>query len=84
MKINGKKPGEFITQKGEPMIYGITILNKAPNKMAANAFIDFLLSKDKGMAIMEETGQPSVIPSSSETYDNIPEKWMKFVEPESK
>lgn len=84
VKINGEKPGEFITQKGEPMIYGITILNKAPNKKAANAFIDFLLSKDKGMAIMEENGQPSVIPSFSETYDNIPEKWMKFAEPESK
>ncbi len=32
LKINGKKPGEFITKKGKPMVYGITVLKNAPNR----------------------------------------------------
>jgi len=79
VKINGKKPGEFITQKGEPMVYGITILKNAPNKKAAFAFVDFLLS-EKGMKIMEENGQPSLIPSKSNTYKNIPLELKKYAE----
>ena len=77
VKINGKKPGEFITQKGEPMVYGITILKNAPNKKAAYTFVDFLLSK-KGMKIMEENGQPSLIPSESNTYKSIPLELKKY------
>ena len=83
VKIKGKKPSEFLTQKGEPMVYGITLLNNAPNKPAANAFMDFLLSKDYGMKIMEENGQPSVIPSTSKTFDKIPEKWKKYAKAEN-
>lgn len=77
VKINGKKPGEFITQKGEPMVYGITILKNAPNKKAAYVFVDFLLS-EKGKKIMEENGQPSLIPSESNTYKNIPLEFKKY------
>ncbi|MCD4772370.1 MAG: tungstate ABC transporter substrate-binding protein WtpA [Bacteroidales bacterium] len=84
VKIKGKKPGEFITQKGEPMVYGITLLDKAPNKPTANAFMDFLLSKEQGMKIMEENGQPSVIPSVTKTFNNIPEKWKKYAREKSK
>ena len=83
VKIKGKKPSEYLTQKGEPMVYGVTLLDNAPNKPAANAFMDFLLSKDYGMKIMEENGQPSVIPSTSKTFDKIPEKWKKYSKAES-
>ncbi|MBI9038075.1 MAG: tungstate ABC transporter substrate-binding protein WtpA [Bacteroidales bacterium] len=79
VKINGKKPGVFITLKGEPMVYGITILKNAPNKNAAFAFVDFLLS-EKGMKIMKENGQPSLIPSKSSTYKNIPLGLKKYAE----
>jgi molybdate/tungstate transport system substrate-binding protein len=77
VKISGKKPGEFITKKGEPMVYGITILKNAPHKETALQFVDFLLS-DKGMKIMEQNGQPSLIPSISETYFNIPDVLKKY------
>lgn len=80
VKINGKKPGEFIIQKGEPMVYGITILENAPNKKAGFAFVDFLLS-EKGMKIMEENGQPSLIPSESNSYKNIPLELKKYAKP---
>lgn len=77
--INGKKPGEKITQYGEPMVYGITIIKNAPNLKAANAFVEFLLNENNGMKIMETNGQPSVIPSKSEYYDKIPENLKKYV-----
>lgn len=78
VEINGKKPGEKETMKGEPMIYGVTILRKAPNKEAAIAFLAFLLNKEQGMKIMEKNGQPSVIPMSTPNYDLVPEPLKKY------
>ena len=80
--VSGKKPGEFITKNGEPMVYGITIVKNAPNRKAAMKFVEFLLDKDKGMKIMEKNGQPSVVPMPTTSYDKIPEELKKFaVEP---
>ena len=78
VEINGKKPGEKETMKGEPMIYGITILREAPNKEVAVAFVEFLLTRDKGISIMEKNGQPSVIPMSTAGYDKLPPQLKKF------
>ncbi len=78
VEINGKKPGEKIIQKGEPMIYGITIPRNAPDKTVAIAFVKFLLSKDRGIAILEKLGQPSVIPSTSTTLGKIPDELKMF------
>jgi molybdate/tungstate transport system substrate-binding protein len=78
VEINGKKPGEKITQTGEPMIYGITIPTNAPNKTLALAFVKFLLTKEKGMAILARLGQASVVPSPTQTYDKIPEELKVF------
>jgi len=83
-EINGKEPGKKETVKGEPMVYGITLLRDAPNKPAAIAFLQFLLSKDKGMKIMEKNGQPSVIPMSIQNYDKLPGELKSFAKPEKK
>ena len=77
-KISGKKPGEFITKKGEPMVYGITVLKNAPNKKAAMKFVEFLLDKEKGIKIMEKNGQPSAVPMPTSSYDKIPKELKKF------
>jgi len=77
VEISGKKPGEIITKKGEPMVYGVTIINDAPNKEAALKFVDFLLS-NKGMAIIEKNGQQSLVPSATSTYKNIPKELKRF------
>jgi len=77
-EINGKTPNEKITQKGEPMVYGITIPKEAPNKIVATAFVKFLLTQDKGLEIMELLGQPSVVPSATESYDRLPEELKPF------
>ncbi len=76
--IKGGKPGEYITQIGEPMVYGITIPDNAPNPEAAKAFVNFILSKDKGMAIMKKNGQSSLVPAKTKTYNNIPADLKKF------
>ncbi len=78
IEISGKKPGEFITKRGEPMVYGVTLVKNAPNEKAAKAFTKFLLEKEKGMQIMEKNGQPSMVPAYSESYDKIPAEFQKF------
>ncbi len=80
-EINGKEPGKKETVKGEAMIYGITMLRDAPNKPAAIAFLQFLLLKDKGMKIMENNGQPSVIPQETKNFTKIPKELQPFVKP---
>jgi molybdate/tungstate transport system substrate-binding protein len=62
VQINGKKPGELITQKGEPMLYGITALKDAPNPEAALKFIVFLIGP-AGQKIMAQNGQPPIVPA---------------------
>lgn len=80
-EITGKEPGKKEVVKGEPMIYGITILRAAPDKHAAIAFLRFLLSKDKGMKIMEKNGQPSVIPMETKNFEKLPEELKPFAIP---
>lgn len=79
VEINGKQPGQKETMRGEAMIYGITILKDAPHKQSAIAFLQFLLSKDKGMKILERNGQPSVIPMASPNYEMIPAELNPFI-----
>ncbi len=76
--ISGKKPGEIITKKGAPMVYGITIPKNSPSPELALEFVKFVLSKDGGMKVMEENGQPSAVGSLSKTFDKIPEPLQIF------
>ena len=76
--INGKEPGQKVAMKGEPMIYGVTMINNAPNKPVALAFLQFMLSKEEGMKILEKDGQPSVIPQSNPNFDKLPVELRQF------
>ncbi len=78
VEISGKTPGSVITKQGAPMVYGVTIPKNARNPEAALAFVTFLLERDKGMAIMERNGQPSLVPMLSDTYDDIPGPLKRF------
>lgn len=79
VEISGKKPGETISKKGEAMIYGITIIESSPNKEESINFLRFILSAEKGMAVMEKCGQQSLVPYPTSTYNKIPEKLKQFV-----
>jgi molybdate/tungstate transport system substrate-binding protein len=61
MQISGKKPGKYITKQGKPMVYGITICKKAPNRKTAIAFVRFLIGEE-GRNIMKINGQPPLWP----------------------
>ena len=78
-EINGKEPGQKETVRGEPMIYGVTILRNAPNKEAAIAFVKYLLTANQGMAIMEKNGQPSVIPMPAQNQAKVPTPLQPFI-----
>lgn len=76
--INGKEPGQKVMMKGEPMIYGITMIKTAPNKPAALAFLQFVLSRENGIKILEKDGQPSVIPQQNPNFDKLPAELKPF------
>ncbi len=77
--ISGKKPGEFITKKGAPMVYGLTIPNNAVNKKMAEKFVAFVLSEE-GRKIMEDCGQPAIVPAKITGKEkSLPSSIKKFV-----
>ena len=78
VSINGKEPGQKIAMRGEPMIYGVTMINTAPNRKVALAFLQFLLSKEQGIKILESNGQPSVIPQQNPHYEQLPVSLQPF------
>lgn len=58
IELNGKEPGEKITQKGEPIVYSLTMPSTGENSEAAVEFLKFLFDEDEGVRILKEEGQP--------------------------
>lgn len=81
VSIVGTQPGSRISLNGEAMVYGVTLLESAPNPIVAMAFMEYLLDAEKGMKIMEAGGQSSVIPSGNEHYDHLPSNLKKYASP---
>lgn len=54
LKITGKEEGTFIEVKGQPIIYGITLVNHSPHPAAAVEFLKFLLTD--GQEFMQAAG----------------------------
>jgi len=76
--VAGKKPGEKITKKGAPIVYGVTIPNNFPRQEIAIAWVTFLLS-DRGMAIMEDNGQPPIVPAVTNDKNKLPDALKKYI-----
>jgi molybdate/tungstate transport system substrate-binding protein len=77
VKVSGKKPGTTMTMTGKSITYGVTLLEDAPNREAAIAFLAFMLDSSGGLKILEEMGQPPFIParvSSDEMKAALPEQ----------
>ncbi len=81
VRLTGKTLGTFTVRVGEPIVYGVTIPRDAPHPELAQAFVAFLLDAGKGGAILEQNGQASVVPSSTDTYDRLPESLKVFALP---
>ena len=78
VKVKGKKPGEFLTKKGKPIVYGVTIPKNFPRQEIAIAWIDFLLSPE-GRAIMEANGQPPITPATNDK-SKLPDRLKRYFE----
>ena len=74
VKVTGKQPGQFITLRGEPIVYSITIPTTAVNQPAAEAFLEFVLSP-QGQAIVSTNGQGVISPAIGDArggFEKIP------------
>ncbi len=77
--LDGKEPGDLIVRQGEPIIFGVTIPESAPNPLLAEAFLEFVFSS-QGMAILEEQGQIPIHPPISAQRDLLPESLIELVD----
>jgi molybdate/tungstate transport system substrate-binding protein len=69
VKVTGKKPGEFVEQKGGSITYGVTMLKNASNPEAAEAFLAYLLDPEGGLKILKDQGQPPLVPATVATEE---------------
>ncbi len=82
VKISGEKPGEYTEIQGKPIVYGVTLLNHAPQKDIAVTFLEYLLSPEGGLRILDEMGQPSLVPllvTDEAMKDKLPIELQKLV-----
>jgi molybdate/tungstate transport system substrate-binding protein len=79
--LNGAAPGQTIVQQGNSMVYGVTIPKNAPHPDAAMRFIHYLMDEEKGLKIMRQNGQPTVVPSECERFEQLPAEFMKYARP---
>jgi molybdate/tungstate transport system substrate-binding protein len=78
VELSGPRPGSKITQYGKSMVYGVTIPTSAPNPVCARKFVEYLLSADKGLKALEQMGQPAVVPSVCDQFDQVPSDLRRF------
>lgn len=82
VEVSGKVPGTSMVKRGAPIVYGVTIPKNSPDPVLAEKFLRHLLSPSRGMAVMDELGQPSIVPTFSDSYDRIPASLKEFARDE--
>ncbi|BDX38608.1 tungstate ABC transporter substrate-binding protein WtpA [Tenuifilaceae bacterium CYCD] len=78
VEVMGKTPNSTVKMIGEPMVYGLTIPKSSKNPDFAIEFAKFFLSQNGGLAILKQMGQTPVVPSSTASFDSIPEPLKVF------
>ena len=71
VEIAGKEPGATQTQMGAPIVYGVTVPTNAPRPDLAVIWIEFLLGA-QGRAILQDDGQPPIVPALARNAHNVP------------
>ncbi len=82
VRVTGKRPGTWIERRGRSCVYGITMIDGAPNREAALAFLEYLFDPEGGLKILAANGQPPIVPcrvSSQEVLHRVPETLRKWV-----
>jgi len=66
------------TSTGEPIVYGLTIPNNAPNPTLAAEFVKYIIN-ETGQATLSNSGQPAVAPATTNDINKIPESLKTYV-----
>lgn len=80
LQIAGKKPGEKTLVKGEPMVYGVTMVKNPQNRDAALGFLQLMLGM-KGLETFKKLGQDPIVPPQCPEYDRLPGEIRDLVAP---
>lgn len=80
IQLDGKTPGEFITKKGQPIVYSLTMPNTGKNNKIAIEFLKFLFDKEQGLRLLEEAGQPVLDDIKVFGVENLPAELKYIVE----
>lgn len=78
VEVTGSEPRTSATLTGAPIVYGLTIPTNAPHPELAIAFVEFILSSD-GQAIMENCGQPAIVPAVASDSEKVPEELRDYI-----
>lgn len=70
--VAGKEPGTKMTLKGEPIVYGLTIPNTAPNTKGALDFVKFVLDPNGGLPVFQKMGQDVIGPKAFGDKTKVP------------
>jgi len=77
IQLAGRSLGTWMTVKGEPIIYGITLVEGAPNPKIATEFLEFLL--EKGEVYIKKAGLISFPPEIAKgDFAYLPERLRRF------
>ena len=79
VELSGAEPGETITIKGQPIVYGITMPLNGKNKENALAFLEFLFDENRGLKIIQDSGQPIHDVEVITGIDKLPSKIQNFL-----
>lgn len=79
VELSGAEPGETITTKGQPIVYGITMPLNGKNKENALAFLEFLFDENRGLKIIQDSGQPIHDVEVITGIDKLPSKIQNFL-----
>jgi len=71
VEITGQEPGATMTMTGKPIVYGVTIPKNALSPELAVEFVKFLLGLE-GQTIMEQQGQPPIVPPVAGDKEALP------------
>ncbi len=78
VEVLGKTPKSTVTMVGEPMVYGLTMPKSSKNPDLAIEFAKFFLSQNGGLAILKQMRQTPLVPSSTASFDSVPEPLKVF------
>ena len=80
VELSGTEPGQTVTKKGQPIVYGVTMPFNGENRDNAIAFMQFLLDQEKGLKVIREAGQPTHQTKAVTGKDKIPAALINLVD----